>query len=551
MNTGVLIVPPFGWDDQTSYRPRRDWSLALADAGFANLRIDLPGTGDSSGSARDHGLVDSWSAAVSSGVAWLRSGGARRVAVIALGAGGLVTLQAIARGTVVDDVVLWGMPLTGRALVREIKAFGRLEQFQTGEQPDDIPDGQLCAGGHLLTRETVAALSKLDAAELIRAAHPGRAMVAGRDGRGPDQALLDALRTAGSDVRTDPGHGWGAALARPQSASPTALFCAVTDWLAECAGPGDALVETKPGSANLGAVQERAVVFTGDGQQLYAIITEPLYGPTTGTAILFNAGAIRRIGPNRMWTEAARRWAAAGVAVIRVDVEGIGDAGGENTPYIAGDESFYVPSLTAQARAALDLAVAEGLPPRFLLAGLCSGAFWAFEAAAADPRVESIVMLNPRLLAFDPDAEGDRELRKLGRLLTRQGLRNLLRERRKLRRIRRFAAHLLKAPARLMGSPPEADTVQQSFRAMHGRGQRIHIAFSGDEPLHEELQQQRRVEELQALGVEFHELPYISHTLKPLKAQQAASAILDAAVAQVFPPMAVDVPRLKRVAASR
>ncbi len=96
MDTAVLIVPPFGWDDQTSYRPRYDWSIALAARGFASLRIDLPGTGDSSGSTRDKGLVDAWTTAVSSGVQWLRNAGARRVAVVALGGGGLVTLQAIA-----------------------------------------------------------------------------------------------------------------------------------------------------------------------------------------------------------------------------------------------------------------------------------------------------------------------------------------------------------------------------------------------------------------------------------------------------------------------
>ena len=74
-DTAVLIVPPFGWDDQTSYRPRRDWSCALGSKGFANLRIDLPGTGDSPGSARDTGLVDAWAAAVGSGIEWLRNAG--------------------------------------------------------------------------------------------------------------------------------------------------------------------------------------------------------------------------------------------------------------------------------------------------------------------------------------------------------------------------------------------------------------------------------------------------------------------------------------------
>ena len=68
----------------------------------------------------------------------------------------------------------------------------------------------------------------------------------------------------------------------------------------------------------------------------------------------------------------------------------------------------------------------------------------------------------------------------------------------------------------------------------HARGQRVHIAFSGDEPLHGELRQQGKIAELEAMGARFHELPYISHTLKPLRAQQAANSILDKAVGDAF-----------------
>ena len=238
--------------------------------------------------------------------------------------------------------------LTVQHLVAEYRELPRIfalvrAAIARGERPDDIPDGELWAGGHLLTRETIDALGELKAAELIRRGVPERALALGRDGSGPDHAIVEALRSSGAEVRSNPGHGWGAALARPQSASPTALFTTVNAWLAEGAQPGDPLVGRSPDTAELGDVHERALAFSGAGQQLYAILSEPAHGPATGTAILFNAGAIRRIGPNRMWTEAARRWAAAGVAVIRLDIEGIGDAGGENSGCIAGDESFYVP----------------------------------------------------------------------------------------------------------------------------------------------------------------------------------------------------------------
>jgi pimeloyl-ACP methyl ester carboxylesterase len=539
-DTAVLIVPPFGWDDQTSYRPRRNWSSALASKGFASLRIDLPGTGDSSGSPRDTGLVDSWIAAVGNGIDWLRNAGADRVAVIALGAGGLLTLQAMARGSVVDDLVLWGMPATGRALIREVKAFARIEQFQTGAPGEDVPVDELCAGGHLLAAETIAALSTLDAAELLRVAHPARALVLGRDGMGPDNSFLEAVRGSGADVGTNPGRGWGEALERAQSKSPSAIFETVNSWLAESAQPGAELsADVSRDVAQLGAfgerVRETPVIFDGAGRQLFAVVAEPIDAPIAdGTIVLFNAGAIRRIGPNRMWTEASRRWAALGVPVIRLDLEGIGDAGGDSSKY-ATDDGFYTQELVDQARSALQLAEQRGLPDRFLLAGLCSGAWWSFELALADPRVVGAMLLNPRLLAPDPAADHNRELRKLARVVTRSGLRNMLREKHKLRRASRLVSFLVKTPRRVFLPAALAnDILPQQLQALQARGQHIHFAFSGDEPLHEELRAWHGLRMLEEMGVTFHQLPHKSHTLKPLKTQQAAHAILDEIVRQSF-----------------
>lgn len=539
--TAVLLVPPFGWDDQTSYRARRDWSVALSQSGFSNLRIDLPGTGDSSGSACDAGLLDSWTAAVASGVDWLRSAGAVRVAVISLGLGGLVTLNALAGRTIIDDLVLWGVPTTGKAWLREFKAFGRLEQSQTGESPEDTSEGELCAGGHVLTPATIDDISTLDAAELLRDAGPKRALVLGRDGSGPDKRLVEALASAGAEVRTDPGRGWGDALARPQCTAPTLVFETVNAWLSEQAKPGRALdIGAIATSAELGSkgvrVRETPIVFEGAGQQLYAILTEPVDAPPAGgTAILFNAGAIRRIGPNRMWTEAARRWAAAGVPVLRVDVQGIGDAGGDGSAYSESDESFYTNDLTEQCRAAMDLAVARGLPQSFLLGGLCSGAFWAFQLALSEERVKAIAALNPRMLLFDARTEGGRELRKLTRLLTASGLRNLMREKRKLRRAWRLVRHLLWRTEHDQLTHAATDlSLLDLLSRINERGLSLHIGFSGDEPLLDELRKDPGLAALEARGAQLHELPSRSHTLKPLRAQIAAHAMLDEILEQAF-----------------
>ena len=155
-------------------------------------------------------------------------------------------------------------------------------------------------------------------------------------------------------------------------------------------------------------------------------MTEPVDVPMAEfTVILYNAGGHRRIGPNRMWTDAARRWADRGVPVIRVDLEGIGDAEGDSSRY--RDVSvFYQSALVVQAKAVLELAVSIGLPNRFLTGGICSGAFWAFQVALSDTRVTGIVAVNPGMLVFDSRAPGRRTVRRLGRLFGPDGIKRLI-----------------------------------------------------------------------------------------------------------------------------
>ena len=129
--TAVIMCPPFGWDEVCSYRSRRYWAERLADAGYATIRLSYPGTGDSGGMPRDPGRLDAWTAAVSSAGAWLReASGASRIVAVALGLGGLLAYRAMAFGAPIDDLVLWATPARGRALVRQLRAFSKLESLE-------------------------------------------------------------------------------------------------------------------------------------------------------------------------------------------------------------------------------------------------------------------------------------------------------------------------------------------------------------------------------------------------------------------------------------
>ena len=127
------------------------------------------------------------------------------------------------------------------------------------------------------------------------------------------------------------------------------------------------------------------------------------------TAVFLNAGAVRRIGPHRLWVDTARRWALRGIPSLRLDLGGIGDSDGDSAS-LANVAEFYEARYTDQVRAALDQLEQERIGERFVVVGLCSGSSWAFQAALADQRIAAAFMINPRILYWDEALDVARDL---------------------------------------------------------------------------------------------------------------------------------------------
>jgi hypothetical protein len=405
------------------------------------------------------------------------------------------------------------------------------------------------AGGFALNERTVASLSGIDLASTppprgaVR-----RALLLGRDGGDPDERLSGALGDGGTNVTIAPGHGYATMIAPPQDAvPPRAVFAEVDRWLddgegaptgtrAPAAGiePIDAGAEMRLTVDGL-PVSERPMAVISPHGHLFGVLAQPVGARTDVGAILLNAGMIHRTGPNRMWVELARSWAARGVPTLRLDFREVGDAEGQGSgPYSTA--SLYDDPLVDQLQAAIDSMAAMDMGERFVLVGLCSGSYWAFRGALKDERVTAALMLNPRVLVWD-------------RLLdVRRDLRRALREPSQWRRLGQHAAtreHFRRQAREL----PSAlfSTVRGMFaRRTPGRGgdqldasldrlreqdTALLLAFSGEEPLQEELQRQGRLTHLDRwpnlqLGV----LPGRDHTLRPVEAQSRARELLDSAL---------------------
>ena len=152
-------------------------------------RIDLPGSEDSIGSPLAPGRASRGSMPSVTG-AWLRdSSGSSRVAVIGIGLGGLLAIQAAVPA---PRSTIWS---SGPCLPADARTFESCACTQShhGEDSRELRSpiartGQSELAGYLMSAETVAALSAVDLAELALPADRARhVLLIGRDEHGVDE----------------------------------------------------------------------------------------------------------------------------------------------------------------------------------------------------------------------------------------------------------------------------------------------------------------------------------------------------------------------------
>ena len=552
---GVLVCPLFGNDDLCAYRARREWARTLAGAGHPTLRIDLPGTGDSGGGPHDPGRLEAWTDAVATASGWLsEQPGCARVSAIGVGLGGLLSYRAASEGAAIDDLVLWSVPARGRTFVRQLRVLAQMEASSdtaADGDPTALPEGALASAGFFLSAETVAALEALDLTELVLPEAAGRrVLLLQRDGLDVDARLRATLELSGAEVTLASGPGYGRMVTPPQqSRPPIEVFAGVEAWLAASpaepvrapASPSPRIVTAGTLELTVDGTRVRETPLTiphGEGR-LVGVLAEP-DNPAALCAVLLNAGALRHIGANRMWVETARRWAARGVPTLRVDLAGIGDADGD-AGALEEDEGLYIPRYVGQTHEVLEALEARGLPARFVLAGLCSGAYWALHAALEDERVCGAFMINPRALFWDWTIGGLRDARNVRKALRPGTWRKLIEGQITVQRARTVGRGVTVAlgslPSRLLARRRArragGDQLDRALDRLQATDTRLLGVFTAAEPLLEELTRDGGLARMAArpnVAIITIPGPLTSHTLEPLPLQRAVNAALDAAL---------------------
>jgi pimeloyl-ACP methyl ester carboxylesterase len=147
-------------------------------------------------------------------------------------------------------------------------------------------------------------------------------------------------------------------------------------------------------------VIETPVAF-GKDAGVFGILSEPKAGASPSRAdtavLLLTVGGNYHVGPSRNYVKTAREMSSAGFRTLRFDVPGIGDSPARTG---AAATSMYRPDAIADVSAAMDMLAGRGCR-RFILVGICSGAYLAFQTALQDARVNGLVLTNPRLLEWD------------------------------------------------------------------------------------------------------------------------------------------------------
>jgi pimeloyl-ACP methyl ester carboxylesterase len=272
---------------------------------------------------------------------------------------------------------------------------------------------------------------------------------------------------------------------------------------------------------------------------MFGILTDP--GPDIAPSdygiVYLNAGGVRHTGPNRMWVESARRWAAQGVPSLRLDLQDIGESEGEQYLDVP---SLYLERQVEQVEVAIDsLRKHTGLK-RFLAIGLCSGACWAFHAALRNRHVRAAILLNPSLLYWDAGADRRRILRSAASGFTAWGdWSRLIRAGIQRGDMRRSARRMVE---RLGRKHTENDghielgfeTMAEAWSTLERTKKRVTLVFREGEALLAEMDAAGQLPGETNSFTRCVLVPNGGHTLRPLWAQKLVHDLIDAEVANVI-----------------
>jgi alpha-beta hydrolase superfamily lysophospholipase len=408
-NVGILMCSPSGYEAICTHRTYRYFAEAAAARGFPVLRFDYDGTGDSAGRSLDPDRVGHWLNSISAAIDALKARtGVERVCLFGVRVG--VTLAAVAAQgrTDIHSMIAFAPVVKVSSYLREIRALS-LSRPQTPPVELDIDPDLQEAAGFATTAETRTALGQIDLTNLEAVPAP-RVLVMNRDDMATSDAWPQRLIALGAAVEQQRLNGYVDMMRDAHAARvPSQSVEAALNWLSGIDGlaaHGSAAASSPPDNASAeftddGHRVRETATFMDQDRLLFGIVCEPAEPRTEvrDVAVLLNSGTIHHIGPSRLYVAISRRCAAKGMAVVRMDVSGVGESGVRAG---AAWNAPYSESANVDVREAVEFARGRFPGAKVHLIGLCSGAYHGLKAAVAGVSLHSVVMVNPLTFFWKP-----------------------------------------------------------------------------------------------------------------------------------------------------
>lgn len=403
----VVIAAPLGYEQIHAHRSLRHLADALAHSGIPALRFDWHGTGDSAGLDEDPDRWTVWSANLRDAVELVkRQFGVRHVSVVGLRLGATVAATSLASPDI-ENLVLWAPVVSGKTYVREMTAIDRTSEIASSESGDLEPSG------FVLSDETAKAVAQV---HLLHSPplHCPTLIVSREDLAAADGKLYEAYLAAGNVTDHVTFAGYSEMMTSPHKGEvPHRAIESIVCWLSERLIPSSQPVVEPP---CISAAREMTISYQAEGRisseagppireralristapDLFGILCEPAESISAErpTVVLLNAGSAYRVGPGRLNVHLARRLAREGFRCVRIDANGLGDSvAAEGVP----ENNSYAATILRDVDLTLQSLRAQQLGRRFVLMGLCSGAYHAFQSAVAltDPTLVESILINP------------------------------------------------------------------------------------------------------------------------------------------------------------
>lgn len=562
----LIICNPFGFEEICAHRSLRHLASATAAIGIPTLRFDYAGSGNSRGDEFEPDRLEAWLRSIHAAIDQVKAASQlERVCLVGVRLGAtLATLAATDRDDVIGLVAIAPV-VKGHDYVRELRILG--QATATKSSMALAGDELLESAGFVMTRHTVQSLQAVDLRTLLKL--PARQVViVERDDLPSRTDWPQSLTQLGATVQVENWPGFGAVMTNPQDAIvPEAMIEGIVSRLAHWqpdarrAARSPALDSTA--SIRLETVQAGRTVAFGEKivridtgtSALFGIVTgpigtgdrnEPVRGPVV---VMLSSGSVHHIGPNRLWVSLARRWAARGITVLRLDLSGIGDS----DPRRGRPENIvYSTEASGDIAAALAWARAREETSSCHLLGLCSGAFHALKAAVAGQPMDSTLIINPLTYSWKDsgrvgDGLNDYEVLELSARYRRQVLSvdrwlALLQGRLDLamtsrviwRQLLGNAAHSLSSIRRLLGSS-KGQELANDLAAAERHQIQLKFVFADTDPGFELMRRQagRALDGLTHRGLSIDFVQAANHTFTQLDSRERLNTLLDSLLPSV------------------